>query len=82
MSAQMYDTDPIADALIEPDPPAVEQLIARVLARAHQMAESHDDARAARVVLLVAHSFADELEIARPEFERALFIHTITDAQL
>jgi hypothetical protein len=81
MSAQPYDTDTIADALIQGDPLVVEQLIARVLGRAHQMAESYDDPTEARVVLHVAHSFADELAIAQPEFDRGRFIQTVTDGQ-
>jgi hypothetical protein len=81
MSAHTYDTDTIADALIHADPPPVEQLIARVLGRAHQMAESDDDPASARLVLRVAHSFADELAIAHPEFDRGRFIQTITDGQ-
>jgi hypothetical protein len=81
MSAQTYDPTTVADALIQGDPPPVEQLIARVLGRAHQMAESDDDPAGARLVLRVAHSFADELVIAHPEFDRGRFVHTITDGQ-
>jgi hypothetical protein len=81
MSAQTYDTDTITDALIQGAPLAVEQLIARVLGRAHQAAERYDDPAEARVVLHVAHSFADELAIAHPEFDRGRFIHTVTDGQ-
>jgi hypothetical protein len=45
------------------------------------MAESDDDPAGARLVLRVAHSFADELAIAHPEFDRGRFIQTITDGQ-
>jgi hypothetical protein len=81
MSAQTYDTTTLADALIQGDPPPVEQLIARVLGRAHQMAESSDEPAGSRLVLSVAHSFADELAVAHPEFDRGRFIHTITDGR-
>jgi hypothetical protein len=82
MSVQTYDTTTLADdALIQGDPPPVEQLIVRVLGRAHQMAESSDDPAGSRLVLSVAHSFADELAVAHPEFDRRRFIHTITDGR-
>jgi hypothetical protein len=75
------DTDTFADALIQADPLAVEQLIARVLGRAHRMAESYDAPDEARAIFHVAHSFADELAITYREFDRARFIHTVTDSQ-
>jgi hypothetical protein len=45
------------------------------------MAESSDDPAGSRLVLSVAHSFADELAVAHPEFDRRRFIHTITDGR-
>ena len=80
-ATQTYDTDTIADALAQGDPVAVEELIAHVLGRAHRMAESYDAPTEARAILHVAHAFADELAGADPEFDRALFIHTVTDGQ-
>jgi hypothetical protein len=81
MSVQTYDATTFSATLIAGDPPAVEQLIARVLGRAHQMAEDSDDPDGARLVLHVAHSFADELAVAHPDFDRRRFIHTITDGR-
>lgn len=81
MSAETYDTTIVGDALIQGDPPPVEQLIARVLGRAHRMAERSDDPAGSRLVLRVAHSFADELAVAHPGFDRGCFVHTITDGQ-
>ena len=68
----------IADALIQADPLAVEQLIADVLGRAHWMAEELDTPNEARTIFQLAHSFADELAIADPRFDRQRFIHTVT----
>jgi hypothetical protein len=77
---QTNDSDTIADALIQGDPVAVEQLIAHVLGRAHRMAESFEAPNEARAILHVAHSFADELAVADPEFDRLGFIQTVTDS--
>ena len=77
---QSNDSDTIADALIQGDPVAVQELIAHVLGRAHRMAESFDAPDEARVILRVAHSFADELAVADPEFDRLRFIQTVTDS--
>jgi hypothetical protein len=74
------DTDSFADALIQGDPSAVEQLIARVLGRAHRMAERYDGPTEARTILQMAHSFADELAAADPEFDRVRFIHAVADS--
>jgi hypothetical protein len=77
---QSNDSDTIADALMQRDPVAVQELIAHVLGRAHRMAESFDAPDEARVILRVAHSFADELAVADPEFDRLRFIQTVTDS--
>jgi hypothetical protein len=77
---QTNDSDTIADALMQGDPVAVRELIAHVLGRAHRMAESFDAPDEARVILRVAHSFADELAVADPEFDRLRFIQTVTDS--
>jgi len=53
--------------------------IARVLGRAHREAQSYDDPSEARTILLLAHSFADELA-ADPEFDRVRFVHTVTES--
>ena len=67
-------------ALGESDPEAVEQLIARVLRRAHRTAETFEAPNDARVILHVAHSFADELAPANPRFDRLRFITDATEA--
>jgi hypothetical protein len=72
-------SDTIADALVQGDPVAVEQLIAHVLRRAHRMAEALSEPNEARAILHVAHSFADELAIADSQFDRVRFIQTATD---
>jgi hypothetical protein len=69
----------IADALIHADPVAVEQLIAGVLGRAHRMAEELDTPNEARTIFHLAHSFADELAGADPQFDRQRFIQTVTN---
>jgi hypothetical protein len=77
---QPYDTDPIADALVQGDPLAVEQLIAHVLGRAHRVAERLGSPGEARAIFHVAHCFADELTGADPQFDRLRFIRTATDS--
>ena len=76
---QTNDSDTIADALIHGDPVPVEQLIAHVLCRAHRMAEALSAPNEARAILHVAQSFADELAIADPKFDRLRFIQAATD---
>ena len=58
----------------------VEQLIARVLHRAHRRAEELDAPGEARAILEVAHSFADELATTNPRFDRLRFIEAATTA--
>ena len=77
---QSNDSDTIVDALMQGDPVAVQELIAHVLGRAHRTAESFDAPDEARVILRVAHSFADELAVADPEFDRLRFIQTVTES--
>ena len=50
------------------DPGAVDQLIARVLCRAHGTMEAVGAPSEARAILHVAHSFADELATLDPRF--------------
>ena len=54
-------------------------MIAQVLGRAHQTAEAQDAPNAARTILHVAHSFADELETTDPRFDRKRFIQAATE---
>jgi hypothetical protein len=64
---------------LERTPEAVDQLIARVLGRAHRTMEAFDSPAEARAVLHVAHSFADELATLDPRFDRLQFIKDITE---
>jgi hypothetical protein len=63
---------------LERTPEAVDQLIARVLNRAHRTMEAYNSPGEARAVLHVAHSFADELATLDPRFDRLQFIKDIT----
>jgi hypothetical protein len=72
-------SDEIADALARGDAAAIEELIAHVLGRAHRTAERFDAPDEARAILHVAHSFADELAGADPEFDRPRFIQKATN---
>jgi hypothetical protein len=74
------ESEAIADVLIQGDPLAVEELIAHVLGRAHRMAESLNSPNEARAIFHVAHSFADELAGADPQFDRLRFIQTVTNS--
>jgi hypothetical protein len=66
------------DAPVQGNPMPVEQLIARVLGRAHRTAEALNAPDEARAILHVAHSFADELATTNPRFDRLRFIHAAT----
>lgn len=66
------------DALEEKEPEAVDQLITRVLRRAHGTAEALDRPNEARAILHLAQSFADELATADPRFDRVRFIEDAT----
>jgi hypothetical protein len=68
------------DTLIPADPVAVEQLIARVLGRAHRTAEELGAPDEARAILNVAHSFADEFATADPHFDRMRFIQSAMES--
>jgi hypothetical protein len=65
--------------LVQRDPEAVEQLVARVLRRAHQSAEARNAANEARAILGVAHLFADELTANHPGFDRIAFVTAATE---
>jgi acyl transferase domain-containing protein len=69
---------PVSTAL-EMDPEAVDQLIARVLSRAHRRMEAQGSPDEARAILHIAESFADELATLDPRFERLQFIKDITE---
>jgi acyl transferase domain-containing protein len=66
------------DASLEREPETVDQLIARVLRRAHRTAAAVDAPNEERAILQLAHSFADELATANPRFDRLRFIRTAT----
>lgn len=58
---------------------AVDQLIARVLSRAHRHMEDLNAPDEARAILHLAHAFADELSTLDPRFDRMEFIKGVTD---
>lgn len=66
-------------APVETPNEAVEELIARVLVRAHRMAEAQGEPDQARAIFHVANSFADELAIANPRFDRLQFIKDVSE---
>jgi hypothetical protein len=66
-------------APIEMYPETVDQLIARVLSRAHGTMEAQGATSEARTILHVAHSFADELASLDPRFDRMQFIKHATE---
>jgi hypothetical protein len=59
-------------------PPLRNPLIARVLRRARQTAEDLNTPSDARVILHVAHSFADELATTGPQCDRVGFVRAAT----
>jgi hypothetical protein len=65
--------------LVERDTAAVEQLIVRVLRRAHCDAEDLHAPNEARAILGLAQSFADELATTNPRFDRLRFIEAATE---
>lgn len=72
--------DLMGDALMRGKLDATDELlIAGVLRRAHQAADDLGRPREARLILQVAHSFADELATAIPQFDRLEFIRAATD---
>jgi hypothetical protein len=66
-------------APIETPQETVDELIARVLSRAHGTAEALDEPDEARAILEVAHSFADELATLDPRFDRLRFIRKVME---
>lgn len=71
--------DLMSDALLRGDPQATHELIVRVLRRLEQTARDLNTPSDARVILQVAHSFADELATTNPQFDRIGFIKAATD---
>jgi hypothetical protein len=69
----------INHALIEGDPEAVDQFVARVLRHAHETAEARNAPNEARAILDVAHLFADELTASHPGFDRFSFVAAATE---
>ena len=65
-------------APVETPHETVDELIARVLRRAHGTMEAMGDPNEARAILHVAHSFADELATLDPRFDRLQFIKDAT----
>jgi len=66
-------------ALVEGDPEAVDQFVARVLRQAHHTAEVRNAPSEARAILDVAHLFADELTASHPGFDRLGFVAAATE---
>jgi hypothetical protein len=65
--------------IVEGDPEAVDQFVARVLRRAHQTAEARNAPDEARTILGVAQLFADELTASDPGFDRLGFVTAATE---
>jgi hypothetical protein len=66
-------------APIETPHETVDELIVRVLSRAHRQMEARNAPDEARAVLHVAQSFADELATLDPRFDRMRFIRDATE---
>jgi hypothetical protein len=64
---------------LETNPEPVERLIGRVLHQAHRSSETVPAPNEARAILHVAESFADELAIANPQFDRLRFIKDVLE---
>ena len=76
----MNPSAPAAPAMpLEMAPEAVDQMIARVLGRAHRTADALNAPSDARAVLHLAQSFADELASLDPRFDRVQFIKEIAE---
>lgn len=58
---------------------AADQMIARVLGRAHEAAMTMGAPAEARAILDVAQDFADELGEAASEFDRLAFLQSVTE---
>ena len=69
---------PTYRALDRLDHPSLDQVVAGMLRRAHDAAETLDSPDEARAILHVARSFADELGATNPDFDRLQFIKAAT----
>jgi hypothetical protein len=67
------------ELLVEGEPVALDEFVAGVLGRAHQDAYAHAAPYEARVILHLAHLFADELAKADLRFDRLQFIEAATE---
>jgi hypothetical protein len=71
--------DLMGDTMLRADLEALHEVIVRVLHQVHQTAKELDTPNDARVILHVAHSFADELATTNPQFDRLAFVRAATD---
>ena len=67
------------EVLVAGEPLAVDEFVARVLGQAHQQAAAQAAPHEARVILHLAHLFADELAKVDREFDRLRFIEAATE---
>jgi hypothetical protein len=78
-SAQLTPSHHMTALKTNPEP--VDRLIGRVLHQAHRSSETVNAPDEARAILHVAESFADELAIANPQFDRLRFIKDVMEHQ-
>jgi hypothetical protein len=64
---------------VNPSIAPADQLITRVLGRAHQSAIAGGAWDEARAILDLAQSFADELATTNPGFDRVAFVAAVTE---
>ena len=67
------------ELLVAGEPLAVDEFVARVLDQAHQVACANNAPDEARVILGLAHLFADELAKTNSRFDRLRFIEAATE---
>ncbi len=67
------------ELLVAGEPLAVDEFVARVLGRAHRAACAHAEPDEARVILELAHLFADELATTNVRFDRLRFIEAVIE---
>ena len=67
------------ELLVTDEPMAVDELVARVLGRAHHAACANAAPDEARMILRLAHLFADELAKTTPRFDRLRFIEAAVE---
>jgi hypothetical protein len=64
---------------LDTNPEPVDRLIGRVLHQAHRSSETVNAPNEARAILHVTESFADELAIVNPRFDRLRFIKDVLE---